>query len=57
MENADRLESTVHSTINLHLGKAEMLRDLRNFLNKEKPEPHSIDHLNLKGRGVEKSNR
>ena len=36
----------------LQLGRAEVLRGLRNFLNMDRPEHHSIDLL--KERGVEK---
>ena len=36
----------------LQLGRAEVLRGLRNFLNMDRPEHHSIDRL--KERGVEK---
>ena len=39
-------------TSGLPLGRAEVLRGLRNFLNTDKPEHHSIDRL--KERGVEK---
>ena len=49
---ADRLESTADITFGLQLGRAEVLRGLRNFLNTDKPEHHSIDRL--KERGVEK---
>ena len=38
----------------LQFGRAEVLRGLRNFLNMDRPEHHSIDHL--KERGVEKGN-
>ena len=51
-ERADRLASTADITSGLQLGRAEMLRGLRNFLNTDKPEHHSIDRL--KERGVEK---
>ena len=51
-ERADRLASTEDITSDLQLGRAEMLRGLRNFLNTDKPEHHSIDRL--KERGVEK---
>ena len=51
-ERADRLASTADSTSVLQLGRAEVLRGLRNFLNKDRPEHHSIDRL--KERGVEK---
>ena len=36
----------------LHLGRAEVLRGLRNFLNMDRPEHHNIDRL--KEKGVEK---
>ena len=51
-ERADRLASTADITSGLHLGRAEVLRGLRNFLSTDKPEHHSIDRL--KERGVEK---
>ena len=51
-ERADRLASTADITSGLQLGRAEVLRGLRNFLNMDKPEHHSIDHL--KERRVEK---
>ena len=51
-ERADRLRRTADITSRLHLGRAEVLRGLRNFLNMDRPEHHSIDHL--KERGVEK---
>ena len=44
-ERADRLASTAHITCGLQLGRAEMLRGLRNFLNMDRPEHHSIDRL------------
>ena len=47
-ERADRLASAS----GLHLGRAEVLRGLRDFLNMDRPEHHSIDCL--KERGVEK---
>ena len=46
------LASTADITSGLQLGRAEVLRGLRNFLSTDKPEHHSIDHL--KERGVEK---
>ena len=49
---ADRLASTADITSGLQFGRAEVLRGLRNFLNTDKPEHHSIDRL--KERGVEK---
>ena len=51
-ERADRLASTADITSGLQLGRAEVLRGLRNFLNTDKPEHHSTDRL--KRRGVEK---
>ena len=51
-ERADRLASTADITSGLQLGRAEVLRGLRNFLNMDKPEHHSIDRL--KEIGVEK---
>ena len=53
-EWTDRLASTADITLNnfgLQLGRAEVLRGLRNFLNKDRPEKHSIDHLKEKGEG------
>ena len=51
-ERADRLASTADITSGLQLGRAEVLRGLRNFLSTDKLEHHSIDRL--KERGVEK---
>ena len=51
-ERADRLASTADITSGLQLGRAEVLRSLRNFLNMDSPEHHSTDRL--KERGVEK---
>ena len=51
-ERADRLASTADITSGLQLGRAEVLRGLRNFLNMDRPEHHSTDRL--KERGVEK---
>ena len=51
-ERADRLASTANVTSGLQLCRAEVLRGLRNFLNIDRPEHHSMDHL--KERGVEK---
>ena len=51
-ERADRLASTADITSGLQLGKAEVLKSLRNFLNMGRPEHHSTDRL--KERGVEK---
>ena len=44
-ERADRLASTADITSGLQLGRAEVLRGLRNFLSTDKPEHHSIDRL------------
>ena len=51
-ERADRLASTADITSGLQLGRAEVLRGLRNFLSTDKPEHHSTDRL--KERGEEK---
>ena len=51
-ERADRLASTADITSGLQLGRAGVLRGLRNFLNMDRPEHHSTDRL--KERGVEK---
>ena len=51
-EWADRLASTVDITSGLQLGRAKVLRCLRNFLNVDRAEHHSIDRLTK--RGVEK---
>ena len=51
-EWAERLASTADITSGLQLNRAEVLRGLRNFLNRDRPEHHSIDRL--KERGVEK---
>ena len=51
-ERADRLASTADFTSGLQLGRAEVLRGFRNFLNTHKPEHDSTDRL--KERGVEK---
>ena len=51
-ERADRLASTADITSGLQLGRAEVLRGLRDFLNMDRPEHHSIDCL--KERGMEK---
>ena len=51
-ERADRLTSTADIASGLQLGKAGVLRGLRNFLNADMPEHHSTDRL--KERGVEK---
>ena len=46
------MASTADITSDLQLGRPELLRGLRNFLNMNRPEHHSIDRL--KERGVEK---
>ena len=51
-EQVDRLASTADITSGLQLGRAEVLRGLRNFLNMDRPEHHSTDRL--KERGLEK---
>ena len=51
-ERADRLASIADVASGLQLGRAEVLRGLRNFLNVNWPEHHSTDRL--KKRGVEK---
>ena len=51
-EWADRLASTADITSGLWLGRAEAFRGLKNFLNMDRPEHHSID--SPKERGVEK---
>ena len=51
-ERTDRLASTADITSGLQLGRAEVLRGLRNFLNMDRPEHHSNDCQ--KERGVEK---
>ena len=48
-ERADGLASTVNITSGLQLGRAEVLRVLRNFLNMDRPEHHSIDRLKERG--------
>ena len=49
---ADKLASTADITAGLQLGRAEVLRGLRNFLKMDRLKHHSIDCL--KDRGVEK---
>ena len=48
----DRLASTVDMTSGLQLGRAEVLKGLRNFLNMDRPDHNNIDCL--KERGVKK---
>ena len=50
-ERADRLASTTGVTTGLQLGRAELLRGLRNFVNMDRPEHHGTDRLK---KGVEK---
>ena len=50
-EWADSLASTADITSGLQLGRAEVLRGLRNFLNMDRPEQHGI--YRLKKRRVE----
>ena len=49
---ADRLANTADITSGLQLGRAEVFRGLRNFLNIDRPDHHSIGRL--KERGMEK---
>ena len=51
-ERANRLASTANITSGLQIGRTEVLRSLRNFLNMGRPQHDSIDCL--KERGVEK---
>ena len=51
-EQADRLASIADITSGLQLGRAEVLRSLRNFVNIDGPQHHST--VRLKERGVEK---
>ena len=53
-ELADRLASTADITSGLQLGRAEVLRGLRNFLSTDKPEYYSIDRLKERGVGERK---
>ena len=53
-ERADRLASTADITSGLQLGSTEVLRGLKNVLNMDRPEHHSIDLM--KERGEEKGN-
>ena len=53
-ERADRLASTADITSGLQLGSAEVLRDLRNFLNMDRLEHHSIDSPGGKRSGERK---
>ena len=47
-ERADRLTSMADISSGLQLGREEVLRGLRNFLNMDRPEHHSIDGLKQK---------
>ena len=51
-DRADRLASTADITSGLQLGRAEVLRDLRNFWNMDSPEHYSTERP--KEKGVEK---
>ena len=53
-EREDKLASTADFTSGRQRGRAEVFRGLRNFLNMDSPEHHSIDRL--KERGVENGN-
>ena len=48
-ERGDGLASTANITTGLQFGRAEVLRGLRNFLNMDRPEHHSIDRLKERG--------
>ena len=48
-ERADREESTANITSGLQLGRAEVLKGLRNSLNMNRSEHHSIDRLKVRG--------
>ena len=50
-EQSDRLASTADITSGVQLGRVEVLRGLRNFLNMDRPEHHRTD--SLMERGVE----
>ena len=52
-ERADRLASRADITSGLQLGRTEVFRGLRNFLNMDRPEHHSIDRLKKRGGGNE----
>ena len=52
MKRPGGLSSTSDITSGLQLGRAEVFRGSRNFLNMDRPEHHSIDRL--KERGAEK---
>ena len=44
-KQADRPASTAHITSGLQVGREEVLRGFRNFLNMDRPEHHSTDRL------------
>ena len=44
-----QIEWQADITSGLQLGRAEVLRGLRNFLSMDRPEHHSIDHLEERG--------
>ena len=48
-KRADRLASTADITSGLQLGRSEVLWGLRNFLDMDRPEHHSIDCLTERG--------
>ena len=48
-EQADRLASTTDITSRLQLGRAEVLRGLKNFLNMDMTKHHNIDRLKERG--------
>ena len=48
-EQTQKLASTADITSGLQLGRAELLRGLRNFLNMDRPEHHNIDRLEERG--------
>ena len=52
-EQADRLAGTADITSGLQLGRVEVLRGLRNFLNMDRPEHHSTDRLKERGVDIE----
>ena len=49
MNWADRLSRTADVTSCLHLGRVEVLRGWKNFLNTDRPEHRSIDRLKVRG--------
>ena len=50
-ERAERMASTADITSGLQLGRAEVLRCLRNFLNMDRPEHHRTDRMKERGEG------